>query len=171
MSATIVGSLFTLLANLPITSYTNWLAETGFGAILSLPAQATVDLIALYASFFVAYSLAKEFKVDGAGAGLASLVSFMLVTGRTDGAYATAFLGAKGLFTAMIVGLLSGSLTSTPAFSAAKDTVQRSRRPGLCLNLIQTPIASFCSAWLRSVTSIARPQALATVPSTEARKR
>ena len=28
-----------------------------------------------------------------------------------------------GEFTAMIVGLLSGSLTSTPAFSAAKDTV------------------------------------------------
>lgn len=110
MSATIVGSLFTLLANLPFKPYTNWLAETGFGAILSLPAQATVDLIALYASFFVAYSLAREFKVDGAGAGLASLVSFMLVTGRTDGAYATAFLGAKGLFTAMIVGLITARI-------------------------------------------------------------
>lgn len=107
MSATIVGSLFTMLGNLPITAYTTWLAESGMGAILALPSQATVDLIALYAAFFMAYTLAKEFGVDGAGAGLASLVSFMLITGRTDGAYATAYLGAKGLFCAMIVALVS----------------------------------------------------------------
>lgn len=110
MSATIVGSLFTLLANLPITAYTNWLAETGFGSILALPAQATIDLIALYATFFMAYTLAKEFGVDGAGAGLSALVSFMLITGRTDGAYATTYLGAKGLFCAMIVGLIAARI-------------------------------------------------------------
>jgi PTS system cellobiose-specific IIC component len=122
MAASIVGSLFTLLANLPITSYTTWLSTSGFGAILNLPAQATIDLISLYAVFFISYSLAKEFNVDGGGAGLAALVSFMLVTGRTTyftsaaadaasaTAYATGFLGARGLFTAMIVGLLSARI-------------------------------------------------------------
>ena len=37
MSATIVGSLFTMLGNLPIAAYTTWLAESGMGAILALP--------------------------------------------------------------------------------------------------------------------------------------
>lgn len=110
MSATIVGSLFTLLCNLPIESYTNWLASSGFGDILSLPSQATIDLIALYAVFFIAYTLAKEFDVDGAGAGLSALVSFMLITGRTEGAYATTYLGAKGLFCAMFVGLIAARI-------------------------------------------------------------
>lgn len=110
MSATIVGSLFIMLTNLPIPAYTAWLTETGLGAILALPAQATVDLIALYAVFFIAYTLAKEFGVDGAGAGLSALVSFMLITGRTEGAYATTYLGAKGLFCAMFVGLIAARI-------------------------------------------------------------
>lgn len=110
MSATIVGSLFTLLCNLPITAYTTWLAESGFGAILSLPSQATIDLIALYAVFFIAYTLAREFGVDGGGAGLSALVSFMLITGRTEGAYATTYLGAKGLFCAMFVALVAARI-------------------------------------------------------------
>lgn len=110
MSATIVGSLFTLLCNLPFKAYTDWLASSGFGNILSLPSQATIDLIALYAVFFIAYTLAKEYGVDGSGAGLSSLVSFLLITGRTEGAYATTYLGAKGLFCAMFVALIAGRL-------------------------------------------------------------
>lgn len=122
MSATIVGSLFTLITNFPIPAWTQWLASSGFGAILNLPYQATVDLIALYAVFFIGYSLAKEFKVDGSGCGLAVLVSFILVTGRTTyfataatdatavSAIATTYLGAKGLFTAMIVGLVGARI-------------------------------------------------------------
>lgn len=110
MSATIVGSIFILLCNLPIKAYTDWLASSGLGSILSLPAQATIDLIALYAVFFIAYTLAKEFKVEGAGAGLSALVSFFLVTGRTEGAYATTYLGAKGLFCAMFIALISARI-------------------------------------------------------------
>ncbi|MEA5026404.1 MAG: PTS transporter subunit EIIC [Erysipelotrichaceae bacterium] len=122
MAATIVGSLFTLLANLPITAWTTWLSSSGFGAILSLPSQATIDLIALYAVFFIGYSLAKEFDVDGSGAGLTALVCFLLVTGRTSyfaaaatdaktvAAYATTYLGAKGLFAAIIVGLIGSRI-------------------------------------------------------------
>ena len=112
MSVTIVGSLFTLLCNLPITAYTNWLKTSGLGTILALPSQATIDLIALYAVFFIAYNLAREFEIEGtAGAGLAALVSFMLITGRTeDGTYATTYLGAKGLFCAMFVALVAARI-------------------------------------------------------------
>lgn len=115
VSATIVGSVFTLLANLPIGACTEWLSSTGLNTILSIPGQCTTDLIALYAVFFISYHLAKSFDKDGAGAGLAALVSFMIVTGRTAflnaeggtvNAIATDFLGAKGLFSAMIIALI-----------------------------------------------------------------
>lgn len=122
MSATIVGSIFTLISNLPIKAWTDWLASSGFGKILALPSQATIDLIAVYAVFFIAYNLAKEFEVDGAGAGLSALVSFFLLTGRTpfytkaatdaatEMAYSASFLGARGLFTAILVALIGGRI-------------------------------------------------------------
>ena len=122
MAATIVGSMFTLIGNLPITAWTNWLAETGLNQLLALPGQCTTDLIAIYAVFFIAYSLAQSFNVDGAGAGLSCLVSFFIITGRTAyytaaatdaatvSAMATTYLGAKGLFSAMIIALVGARL-------------------------------------------------------------
>lgn len=122
MAATIVGSIFTLIGNLPITAWTNWLSETGLSTILALPGQCTTDLIAVYAVFFIAYSLAKSYDVDGAGAGLSCLVSFFIITGRTTyygtaaadatavTAMATTYLGAKGLFSAMIIALIGARL-------------------------------------------------------------
>lgn len=122
MSANIIGSMFTLLGNLPIPAYTNWLASTGLNAVLALPGTVTVSMISLYAAFFIAYTLAREFQSDGAGAGLISLISFFIVTnvGRfyvaaAEGAAAvtavsTEYLAAKGLFAAMIIALISGRL-------------------------------------------------------------
>ncbi len=120
MSANIIGSMFTLLGNLPIPAYTTWLANTGLNAVLALPGTVTVSMISLYAAFFIAYTLAREFQSDGAGAGLISLISFFIVTnvGRyfvaaEEGAAAvtavsTEFLAAKGLFAAMIIALITG---------------------------------------------------------------
>lgn len=102
--------MFILIGNLPIKAYTEWLASSGFGSIFALPGQVTTDLIALYASFFIAYTLAKEFQVDGIDAGLSSLVSFMLVTGCVDGAISVEYLGAKGLFGAMLIALIAGRI-------------------------------------------------------------
>ncbi len=119
MSANIIGSMFTLLGNLPIASYTGWLASTGLNTVLALPGTVTVNMISLYAAFFIANALGREFNSDGLGAGLVSLVSFLLVTnvGRyytaaAEGAAAvtavsTEFLAAKGLFTAMLVALIT----------------------------------------------------------------
>jgi len=120
MTANIVGSMFTLLGNLPIPAYTNWLAATGLNAVFALPGAVTVSMISLYAAFFIAYHLAKEYNSDGLGAGLISLISFLMVTGTgtyfaaaAEGAAAvsavsTEYLAAKGLFTAMILALITG---------------------------------------------------------------
>ncbi len=122
MTANIVGSIFTLIGNLPITAYTSWLSSTGLDAVLAVPSTVTVNMISLYAAFFIAYHLAKEFKSDGIGAGLLSLASFLLVTGTetlftaaAEGATAivainTEYLAAKGLFTAMILALITARI-------------------------------------------------------------
>ena len=122
MAATIVGSIFTLIGNLPFTGWPAGLASTCLNKILALPGQCTTDLIAVYAVFFIAYNLAQTFEVDGKGAGLAALVSFFVVTGRATyfaaaaedaaavSALSTGFLGAKGLFTAMIVALIGARI-------------------------------------------------------------
>lgn len=124
MAATIVGSMFTLIGNLPIEAWTDWLAETGIAKFLALPGQCTTDLIAVYASFFIAYHLASSFDEPGSGtgAGLACLVSFFVITGRTTffgaasadaaavSAVATDYLGAKGLFAAMIIALVGARI-------------------------------------------------------------
>lgn len=121
MVASIVGSIFTLIVWLPFPGWTAWLQGNGLFAILSMPSQASLDLLALFAVFFIAYNYAQEYDVDGGGAGLTALMSFFLVTGRTtffsaavDGAavaaYSTAFLGAKGLFTAILIGLATARI-------------------------------------------------------------
>ena len=124
MAATIVGSMFTLIGNLPIEAWTDWLAATGIAKFLALPGQCTTDLIALYAAFFIAYNLASSFDEQGAGtgAGLACLVSFFVITGRTTffaaaepeaaavSAIASDYLGAKGVFAAMIIALIGARI-------------------------------------------------------------
>lgn len=122
MTASIVGSMFTLIGNLPIPAYTNWLAQTGLSGILALPGVVTVNMLSLYAVFFIAYHMSRQYDEDGLGAGLIALISFMLVTGTTsyfaaaeEGAAAVSavsmdYLGAKGLFTAMILALITGRL-------------------------------------------------------------
>ena len=39
MAATIVGSIFTLIGNLPITAWTNWLAETGLNQLFAVQGE------------------------------------------------------------------------------------------------------------------------------------
>ncbi len=118
MAATIVGSIFTLICWLPIPGWTDWLFATGLYNILSLPSQVTIDILAIYAAFFIAYSLANEYNVQPGGAGLAGLLCFFLVTGRatyvTEAGAVSAlgldYLGSKGLFSAMIVGLIAARI-------------------------------------------------------------
>lgn len=116
---TIFGSIFTLISSFPITAWTNFLSETGLASWLSLPSKLTVDLIALYTVVAIGYAYTKQAGHDGIAGGTAALVNFMIVTPLAqiitkDDTVVTAisldWLGAKGLFVAMIVGLLTGVL-------------------------------------------------------------
>lgn len=75
-------------------------------------------MLALFTVFFVAYCLTEAFEKDGEIAGLLSLVSFMVVTplgqmkvgANLAGVIPFDWLGSKGLFVALIVGLLVGRI-------------------------------------------------------------
>ena len=119
---TMIGAIFTLLANLQITPYQTFVTATHLKEIFAFAPKVTTDMLALYAVFLIAKALADELKLEKYAViiGSLSLVAFLLViplgvTGiaiesqevvTIAGAVPTTYLGSAGLFTAMILGLI-----------------------------------------------------------------
>lgn len=106
-----IGSIALLLAVLPIEAWTNFISDIGLRGFLLNASTLTTSIIALYAAFAIAYRLAENLKQQGVIPGLLALFSFLIITplANFDGAsyLDIGWLGAKGLFTAMIVALIS----------------------------------------------------------------
>lgn len=112
----LVGSIFTLLENFEVEAYQNFLTSSGLDDILSVPYQMTMELFALYAVVSIAYMAAGQFNKSGFPVALIALMSFLIVTpavemevsdGETAWFLSYEWLGAEGLFVAIIVALLS----------------------------------------------------------------
>nr|WP_314459698.1 PTS transporter subunit EIIC [uncultured Clostridium sp.] len=120
---TMIGAIFTLLANLQIAPYQSFVKAVHLKEIFGFAPKVTTDMLAVYAVFLIGKALAEQFDFDDNVAtivGALSLFSFMVliplgVSGKAEksqeivsiaGAVPTTYLGAAGLFTAMIVGLL-----------------------------------------------------------------
>lgn len=56
--------------------------------------------------FATSYSLAKSYEVDGLGAGITALAALMMLYATANGGFPLDYLGASGLFVALIVALL-----------------------------------------------------------------
>ncbi|MCH4242384.1 MAG: PTS transporter subunit EIIC [Prevotella sp.] len=114
MPVLMVGALGSLFQQIPIDAYQTFLTNTGLMSILKTLVNVTTNMLALYASFAVAYCYANSEEKDGFAAGLISLLCFFLVTPmNTVGEGYTAvtnlplsWMGAKGLFTAMIIAII-----------------------------------------------------------------
>ncbi|TGD23207.1 PTS sugar transporter subunit IIC [Companilactobacillus suantsaicola] len=115
---TIVGSFFTLINNIPIDSVANALAP--YKEILDIPFRYTVGILALYATFGIASSLAESYKLDKLTNGVLAVLSFLVSTatpihvlenvkGVIDaGRYINiANLSASSLFASIVTGLLT----------------------------------------------------------------
>lgn len=127
MPLIIIGSVFLILAFLPIPGYEEFMAGT-FGeqwlTKLLYPVGATFDIMALIAAFGIAYRLAQSYKVDALTAGAVSVAAFLLATpfnvsylpeGASQavvvgGVIPSALMGSKGLFVSMILAILSTEL-------------------------------------------------------------
>lgn len=114
---TIIGSIAVLLLVFPIDFIKNGVAALGLINVLGAANTFTIGSLALYVAFLVAKNLVQQFMEDddGSTAGIISLLSFLLITpmGATaEGAsyIPTTWLGAQGIFSAMIVALISGRI-------------------------------------------------------------
>ncbi|MGG5372159.1 PTS sugar transporter subunit IIC [Enterococcus sp. AZ196] len=110
-----VGSIFTVVASFSWEPYQNFLTSTKLGLLLNYVPDFTIDLLGMYMAFSIAYCGSDIFKIKdhALGTGLISLVSFLMLTPLTDVpeerlAYLnTSYLGAKGVFVAIFVSLLT----------------------------------------------------------------
>lgn len=120
---TIVGSFFTIVLNLPIPGYSEWVAP--YLAALDVPFRFTVGLMSLYAAFTIGANLGGSYKLDKITSGfLAMLATVLMVVpinlaeGVNQAGEAVAAgrylpiasLGSQGLFGAIIAALVAVEL-------------------------------------------------------------
>jgi len=107
----ILGSISLLLAVLPIDLWSNFLNTIGLTPYLFTTFSLTVGIIAVYGAFFIGYQLAKNLGQAALPGGLVSLFTFLLMTPMVASEAGgmtldSSRLGAQGIFTAIIAGLI-----------------------------------------------------------------
>jgi len=107
---TIIGGLFIILSYLPISGWDKIVAP--YLSLLQIPVTATFGLLSVFACFAIAYDLGKQFKQEAiVSATMATLVFLLIQLKVGDSAEDIAFsmdsLGSKGLFTAVLIALIS----------------------------------------------------------------
>lgn len=118
MPLTIVGSFFTILLNIPVESIAAVIEP--YREVLDVPFRYTVGILALYATFGIASSLARSYKLDSLTAGILATMAFLVtaapplrvmesVEGVIDaGRYMNiANLGSGSLFGSIVTAIVS----------------------------------------------------------------
>lgn len=117
MPAIMAGSVATMLMSIQIDAYQSFLQSTGIAEFLNLITRVTISMFAVYVVFGMAYNYAKFKNSDAAMAGVIAIASFLVLTpfdvtvlenGRTNVTLPLTWLGAQGIFSAMIVGFIVG---------------------------------------------------------------
>lgn len=118
MPLIIIGAIFSLVSALSIGGYQAFLQSSGIGKILALVGKFTTDLMALYVAFAAGYAYVRNegMNNDAIPSGLLSVLAFFIMTPLTEvminevptTVLSFDYLGSKGLFTALLVGLLVG---------------------------------------------------------------
>jgi PTS system cellobiose-specific IIC component len=112
-----VGSIAVLLMTFPAGVVANFLKNTGLISILGVVNSVTIGGLALYVVFLMARNLVNRMipAEDGTMAGALALMCFLIITPlakTAEGVKAipTTWLGAQGVFSAMLVGLVVGRI-------------------------------------------------------------
>lgn len=111
MPLIIIGSIFMVIASFPVPGWEELLGDMGIADYFWKGVDSSFGLVGLIASFGIAHSFAEQSEVDGVSAGIISLSSFILVTpfvsGEEGAGLPIDYVGAKGLFIAIVLGVLS----------------------------------------------------------------
>lgn len=126
----IIGSLLMIIASFPIPAWEAWLGEIGVAGYLWKGVDGSFGLLGLISVFGIAYTYSKQEKIDGIASGLIALSSFITVTPYVNGGTVallnpeitipeglavpggimSVYMGARGIFVAIIIGLISASM-------------------------------------------------------------
>lgn len=100
---TITGSLFLILANLPIPGWAEFLGPAA--SKLSAPVAVTFGAIGLISAIGISYNLAKEYQLNALTCSAVAMVVFLLVQLNENYQLNVDNLGAAGLFSAIILAI------------------------------------------------------------------
>jgi PTS system cellobiose-specific IIC component len=103
---TIVGGLFLIVTHLPVPAWQH--AVEPYRPLLQIPVSATFGVLAVVACLAIAFDLGRRLGQDGAASAVMATVTFLLL--QLDVASETFVmenLGAKGLFSAILVALVT----------------------------------------------------------------
>lgn len=125
----LVGAIFTLLVNLQIAPYQTFITASNLKTIFNFVPGVTTNLMAVYAVYLIGRTLAEsmeDIRNQSVLVGVTCLFAFFLVLPTVvNGSwtlesgekiavslngYATTYLGAAGLFTSMLIGLIVPTL-------------------------------------------------------------
>lgn len=110
----ILGSMSLLLMVLPIPGLSGLVTNLGIAPVLGAVFTFTTNSIAVYIAFLVGTNIVKQFIPEdpGLSAGVISLMGFFILTplGASEAGTYLSFdwLGAQGVFTAILVGIVTG---------------------------------------------------------------
>ena len=120
MPLIIIGSMFLILGNFPVTSWTDWIENTSFSGVtitdvFNKIVNGSFGLLGIAGAFGIASSYADQYNTDGKSAGIIAVGAFFIVTPSIVTTHKTPlegmpynYLGSKGLFIAIIIGLITG---------------------------------------------------------------
>lgn len=121
MPAIMAGSVATIIMNIQVDAYQSFITSTGIYDVLNTITLVTINFTALYTVFGIAYNYTKEMGQDAVPAGILGLTAFLLMTpfqatevvpGYFLTFLPTSWLGAQGVFSAMIIGFTVGAIYS-----------------------------------------------------------
>ncbi|NTV78346.1 MAG: PTS sugar transporter subunit IIC, partial [Clostridiales bacterium] len=120
MPLTLGTSLVAIIANFPITAWTNFLTEKGITAHATALIGGTSQIMAVFLAFLVAYHYANLKGYDGITAGVMSLGAFFVLMPQTYtladetsiNVFQKTYMGSAGVFVALLLGLIVASIYS-----------------------------------------------------------
>ena len=101
----IAGSIFLIVANLPIPGWRELLGS--FSDTLSVPVSVTFGAIGLIAAIGISYNLAKQLSLDGMSCSCITVAVFLMAQLDSHWKINVDNFGASGLFSAIILSILT----------------------------------------------------------------
>lgn len=109
--------VFSIIGNLPITGFTDWLTDVGLMDSINAALTASTSIISIYVVFAIAYNFANNRNQSGITAGFISLAGFVLLIPQTVkagketvSALPISYMGSSGIVLALIISLCVGHL-------------------------------------------------------------